>query len=49
MASVIKLKRSSTGSAVPSSLEAGELAINLIDKKLFTAICSIRQLNSDNG
>ena len=37
MASVIKLKRSSTGSAVPSSLEAGELAINLIDKKLFTA------------
>lgn len=37
MASVIKLKRSSTGSAVPSSLETGELAINLIDKKLFTA------------
>ena len=37
MASVIKLKRSSTGSAVPSSLETGELAINLADKKLFTA------------
>jgi hypothetical protein len=37
MASVIKLKRSSTGSAVPTSLETGELAINLIDKKLFTA------------
>ena len=37
MASVIKLKRSSTGSAVPSSLETGELAINLVDKKLFTA------------
>ena len=37
MASVIKLKRSSTSSAVPSSLETGELAINLADKKLFTA------------
>ena len=37
MASVIKIKRSSTGSAVPSALESGELAINLIDKKLFTA------------
>ena len=37
MASVIKLKRSSTGSAVPTSLETGELAINLVDKKLFTA------------
>lgn len=39
MASIIKLKRSSTGSAVPanSSLQAGELAINLIDKKLYSA------------
>ena len=39
MASVIKLKRSSTASAVPanSSLQAGELAINLADKKLYSA------------
>ena len=39
MASIIKLKRSSTGSAVPanSSLQAGELAINLADKKLYSA------------
>ena len=39
MASIIKLKRSSTGSAVPAndSLQAGELAINLIDKKLYSA------------
>lgn len=39
MASIIKLKRSSTASAVPanSSLQAGELAINLADKKLYSA------------
>lgn len=39
MASIIKLKRSSTGGAVPSdsTLQAGELAINLADKKLFSA------------
>jgi len=39
MASVIKLKRSSTASAIPAddSLQAGELAINLADKKLFSA------------
>lgn len=39
MASIIKLKRSSTASAVPgdSTLQAGELAINLADKKLFSA------------
>ena len=39
MASVIKLKRSSTASSVPanSSLQAGELAINLADKKLYSA------------
>jgi cytoskeletal protein CcmA (bactofilin family) len=39
MASIIKLKRSSTGSSVPanSSLQAGELAINLADKKLYSA------------
>ena len=39
MASVIKLKRSSTASSVPAndSLQAGELAINLADKKLYSA------------
>jgi len=39
MASIIKLKRSATASAVPanSSLQAGELAINLTDKKLYSA------------
>lgn len=39
MASIIKLKRSTTASAVPSggSLQAGELAINLADKKLFSS------------
>ena len=37
MASVIKLKRSSTPGSVPSSLEAGELAINIPDKKLFSS------------
>lgn len=39
MASVIKLKRSTTASAVPGSgtLAAGELAINLADKKLFSS------------
>ena len=39
MASVIKLKRSSTASAVPANnaLQAGELAINLADKKLYSA------------
>jgi hypothetical protein len=37
MASVIKIKRSSTGGANPTSLQAGELAVNLADKKLFSA------------
>jgi len=37
MASTIKLKRSSTPGAAPSSLAAGELAINLPDKKLFSS------------
>lgn len=39
MASVIKLKRNSTAGEVPSSgaLQAGELAINLADKKLFSS------------
>lgn len=37
MASIIKLKRSLTPGAVPSSLAAGELAINIPDKKLFSS------------
>jgi len=37
MASVIKLKRSLTPGNVPGSLEAGELAINIPDKKLFSS------------
>jgi len=35
MASIIKLKRSSTQSAVPGSLNTGEIAVNLFDRKLF--------------
>ena len=35
MASVIKIKRSSTSGSTPSSLQAGELAVNLFDRKLF--------------
>lgn len=37
MASIIKIKRSATPSSVPSSLAAGELAINTADKKLFSS------------
>ena len=37
MASIIKLKRSSTPGAVPSSLEEGELAINTADQRLHSA------------
>jgi len=39
MASIIKLKRSNTSGSVPSGggLQAGELAINLADKKLFSS------------
>ena len=37
MASIIKLKRSTTASAAPSSLSAGELAINTTDKKLYSS------------
>ena len=37
MSSIIKLKRSLTSGSVPSSLEAGELAINIPDKKLFSS------------
>jgi hypothetical protein len=35
MASIIKIKRNSTSGAVPSSLEAGELAVNLFDRKIY--------------
>jgi hypothetical protein len=37
MASIIKIKRSSTPSSVPGSLYAGELAVNLVDKKIYTS------------
>lgn len=37
MAALLKLKRSSTAGATPTSLQAGELAINVKDKKLFSA------------
>ena len=37
MSSIIKLKRSLTPGAVPGSLQAGELAINLPDKKLYSS------------
>ncbi len=35
MASIIKLKRSLTPSSVPGTLQEGEIAVNLEDKKLF--------------
>ena len=35
MSSTIKIKRSSTQSAVPGSLDVGELAVNLFDRKLY--------------
>lgn len=35
MASVIKIKRSTTPGAAPSSLAAGEIAVNIPDRKLF--------------
>jgi hypothetical protein len=35
MASIIKLKRSTTPSSIPSLLQEGELAVNLSDRKLF--------------
>ena len=35
MASIIKLKRSLTPSSIPSTLQEGELAVNLSDRKLF--------------
>ena len=37
MASTIKIKRSSTPSSVPTGLSDGELAINLVDKRLYSA------------
>ena len=33
----VLIKRSSTAGKVPDALQAGELAVNLIDQKLFTA------------
>ena len=35
MASIIKLKRSATAGAQPGSLEVGEIAVNLFDRKLY--------------
>ena len=35
MASIIKIKRSITPGSAPSTLQAGELAVNLADKKLY--------------
>lgn len=35
MASIIKLKRSSTQGSIPSSLELGEIAVNLYDRRLY--------------
>jgi len=35
MASIIKIKRNSTSGAVPSSLDVGELAVNLFDRKIY--------------
>jgi len=35
MSSIIKIKRSSTKDAVPGSLEVGEIAVNLFDRKLY--------------
>jgi hypothetical protein len=37
MASIIKLKRSSTAGVRPSSLEEGELAINVKDRRIISA------------
>ena len=35
MASIIKIKRSETTGQIPSSLELGEIAVNLFDRKLY--------------
>ena len=35
MASIIKIKRNATAAAVPGSLDVGELAVNLFDRKLY--------------
>jgi hypothetical protein len=37
MASIIKIKRSSTPGSAPGSLYAGELAVNLADKKIYSS------------
>lgn len=49
MSNTIKLKRSSTASAVPSTLEAGELAFNTADFKLYAKDSNgnIRRVNGD--
>jgi len=49
MSSIIKIKRSLTPGSVPSSLEAGELAINLPDKKIFSSNgSSVFSVSGDN-
>jgi len=35
MSSIIKIKRSSTSGSIPGSLEVGEIAVNLFDRKLY--------------
>lgn len=49
MASIIKLKRSLTPGSTPGSLEAGELAINIPDKKLYSSNgSSVFPVSGDN-
>jgi hypothetical protein len=42
MATVIKIKRSETASSIPSAadLEVGEIAMNAVDKKLYTKLAN---------
>jgi hypothetical protein len=42
MATVIKIKRSETASSIPlaSDLEIGEIAMNAVDKKLYTKLAN---------
>ena len=51
MASTIKVKRSSTASAVPASLAEGELAANTTDGKLFLgkADTSVVEIGAGGG
>ena len=49
MTSIIKIKRSLTPGSVPGSLQAGELAINLPDKKIFSSNgTSVFSVSGDN-